>query len=1007
MAENTKIIATHKVVKGDTPWDLARRYYGLGTKWPVIMEFNSPEQGKPKTTLLEGETIKIPELPVPPEENQALINARLVKIDIANLEGRKLLQENVTMLNGVSAEAARVLEKHLKIISIFDLAMSHYFNVARSLVDSGSPLEAAFLQHGFIPGDAFRGDPKTMDLSRLRNADIGELNFAEEATADELKCTLQITTIRDMALWPPFQNARQILLSTFDPADVMRRGEDPEAPSDLVPATGNFPTECVYYTSVFLDEIGDQGNLKNVKDEDFEGVSLFGSNDTQGFTKPAKGGILTYKQSWYAQGVTLGQLLHSLALAPGESTRIAMVDWYRRTGEKTTEEIVESEALSQTSQQARSISEITHAVATEMQHGSNRTAAASLSARAGAGGFGWAVGISSSASVATSVSSSFGQRNMAADMNQQIRNSTQQNATAERSRRATIVRECYQQENETLTTRAVTNYNHMHAMTVQYYEVVQVYRVKTVVSKAERVLFIPMEAIEFSLKRVLARYKELLKSVAVNEEIRNKLDAWQSSYADLTLASGKLKRIYHSPLLLNIEYDSDVDISKIKVSILKDNQPDEEIHETSDEMRKKGRLTLDIALSDLNMILFEYKELSVSQEETPKPKCRIKYEFEHSSGRIPDYWDEFNLPVTELVDQANSETEKTEAVDQASSETQKTDGKPEDEKKRRFTVPPVKVIKATFVPELEEKPVADLIQHLKDTPHYSHAIWLSLDSLTLSQILARYKYGDTRKPLASQVDPTPVAITGNYLGFRWPAGNDEVVDQDKKITWQQKVMADAKQSEEEKENEVEIPLPSGGVFAEAVLGRFNSAEKLDITRYWNWQDSPIPFTASDIAALSAGGKSEQSTLTPGQLSQPAVSINTAPSLPDPTGMRDMMQAIAVSNMFRDMSNQAATAALAGQGLEIASKGAGEAAEQASKNYQTTISTLGEVAKEVIPLVATKGLSAGSISKVGAAANLASKIDEKESSSPDGDGTGNQEAVLSSLLGGVSKVLKRK
>ena len=104
---------------------------------------------------------------------------------------------------------------------------------------------------------------------------------------------------------------------------------------------------------------------------------------------------------------------------------------------------------------------------------------------------------------------------------------------------------------------------------------------------------------------------------------------------------------------------------------------------------------------------------------------------------------------------------------------------------------------------------------------------------------------------------------------------------------------------------------------------------------------------------------------------------------------------------------AATAALAGQGLEIASKGAGEAAEQASENYRTYVETVGEVAKEVIPLVATKGLSAASVSKVGAAANLAGKIDEKESSSPDGDGTGNQQAVLSSLLGGVTKVLKKK
>ena len=979
---DSKVLNILKIGEADTPSSLAQHYYGDASKWEIILDCNDIPIKQWKKHWRVGLEIKIPRLPPPPEDNPISENAHLVKIDIANLEGRKLLQEDITMLNGVSDEAAEVLRKRLKIVSIFDLAMSHYFNVARSLLNSGSPLEAAFLQHGFIPGDTFRGDPKTIDLNWLKNADIGELNFSDKETAGKLKDALKIKTIRDMAFWPPFQSARQIMLSTFDPTGVTRKGEDPEAPSDLIPACGNFPTECVYYTSVFLDEIDVPGKtLDNLNESG--GVSLFPEKvNIQGFDRPAKGGILTYKQSWYAQGVTLGQLLHSLALAPGESTRIAMVDWYRRTGEKTTEEIAESEALSQTSRQSRSISEITRAVATEMQQGYNQSSASSASARAGFGWFGWSAGGSTNSSLATSVSRSFGQRDMAAEMNQRILSSTQQNATAERSRRATIVRECYQEEKETLTTRAVTNYNHMHALTVQYYEVVQVYRVRTELWKAERVLFIPMKEINFGDPRVFARYKELLKTVAVNEIIRNKLDAWKSSYADLTFNpddenARKAKRIHHSPVLQSIGYVSNVDIAKIKVTTFKD----DETHEQN--LGREGTLELNIDLSELKEIQFEFNKVSVGQEENkvPTPGCTLKYTFKDSLGQVTDFADIVRPAVIE------------ETVTKAGSETQDTDDQ-EENQPRIFAVSPVKVMKAKFIPQLEEEAEFDLIQHLQETPHYSHAIWLSLDPLTLSQMLAGYKYGEADKPLASQVDPTPVAITGNYLGFRWSGDKDEPA-------WRKNIKKNSK------EVDAEIPLPSGGVFAEAVLGRFNSAEKLDITRYWNWQDSPIPFTASDIAALSAGGKSEQSTPAPGQLSQPAVTINAAPTLPDPTGMRDMMQAIAVSNMFRDMSNQAATAALAGQSLETASKGAGEAAEQASENYQTTIKTLGEVAKEVIPLVATKGLSAASISKVGAAANLAGKLDEKESTSPDGNGTGNQETVLSSLLGVATKLVGKK
>ena len=102
------------------------------------------------------------------------------------------------------------------------------------------------------------------------------------------------------------------------------------------------------------------------------------------------------------------------------------------------------------------------------------------------------------------------------------------------------------------------------------------------------------------------------------------------------------------------------------------------------------------------------------------------------------------------------------------------------------------------------------------------------------------------------------------------------------------------------------------------------------------------------------------------------------------------------------TNQAATAALATQGLQTAEKGASNAVQQSAETMRTYIKTVGDVAKTVIPMVATGGLSGASMSKAGAAANLAGKIDEKESASGAGTSTGNQEAVLKSIIGGISK-----
>ena len=74
-------------------------------------------------------------------------------------------------------------------------------------------------------------------------------------------------------------------------------------------------------------------------------------------------------QSWYAQGVTLGQLLHSTSLAPGESTRVAVIDWSRKSRAGETEVISETDDLTNDATHNRSISEVTEAVANEAQSG--------------------------------------------------------------------------------------------------------------------------------------------------------------------------------------------------------------------------------------------------------------------------------------------------------------------------------------------------------------------------------------------------------------------------------------------------------------------------------------------------------------------------------------------------------------------------------------------------------------------------------------------------------------
>jgi nucleoid-associated protein YgaU len=55
----TTSATTHVVVHGDTLWDLAKKYYGTGTKWHVVHDANAKLLPDPDM-LKPGEVLTIP-----------------------------------------------------------------------------------------------------------------------------------------------------------------------------------------------------------------------------------------------------------------------------------------------------------------------------------------------------------------------------------------------------------------------------------------------------------------------------------------------------------------------------------------------------------------------------------------------------------------------------------------------------------------------------------------------------------------------------------------------------------------------------------------------------------------------------------------------------------------------------------------------------------------------------------------------------------------------------------
>jgi len=448
----------------------------------------------------------------------------------ADLSLRELLVQPVTELLGVGPDAAQALHS-IQVDTIFDLGSSAVFAKASAV------LAASTSELAMIAGDTISPVGATVPAATAPDLPLDRLQGVSQAVGAALSAALDAASIRDFALWPPRQVAHQLvgIASGTDLSAVEDSAEE------LRPSLGEYPTERVYYdTLVMLGSQAPQNQTPLAAPLSLDRLAVAGPV----FGAPAVGALATYSQSWFAQAVTLGHMVHSLALAPGEATRVAVIDWSRRTTATATESIEEREQLDNSTNHARAVSEVQNAVADEMQSGGSMstgwaksTSSASGFAASVGGGVAGAIGSvtgalgfggggssssqeSETSSRATSASWSVGSRSVMAEMEQRVNDRTEQHATSVRNRRATAVREVSQTEHEQVSTRIVANYNHMHALTVQYYEVVQIYRVSVQLNSFVRALFVPFELLDFAganAADVVARFRGELLAGALTE----------------------------------------------------------------------------------------------------------------------------------------------------------------------------------------------------------------------------------------------------------------------------------------------------------------------------------------------------------------------------------------------------------------------------------------------------------------------------------------------------------
>ncbi|MBA2622574.1 MAG: hypothetical protein H0U88_02995 [Chthoniobacterales bacterium] len=193
----------------------------------------------------------------------------------------------------------------------FSISRFHaIFEAAAKITDAGENASNPLNRFGASATDMVRPDlPPNTRVPDLRF--MGPEILAGISDAPAFSSGLGVKSVRDVAFYPPYRAAREILNRVFFPE--REAAFDPEAPADLIPKSGEYPTERAQYRVLLLDEIQRRDNappLIDLAGNDFQPVDLSPVAGADfGFKTIGTGALLTFNQSWFMQGVTLGPLL--------------------------------------------------------------------------------------------------------------------------------------------------------------------------------------------------------------------------------------------------------------------------------------------------------------------------------------------------------------------------------------------------------------------------------------------------------------------------------------------------------------------------------------------------------------------------------------------------------------------------------------------------------------------------------------------------------------------------
>lgn len=671
----------------------------------------------------------------------------------------------------------------------------------------------------------------------------------------------------------------------------------------------------------------------------------------------AHGHVLKYRQDWVADGYSLGDLVYSLPLAPCQKKNIVVVDWERRETAARQESLEEEEQLSAFLSRDRDVSEVVRAVVSEEMEASSSAGTSAFGGGIGVGAIlgpvGGLLGLGGGFSSADAQATQRSSRSTAASTMQKLRDRTRQAASSVRNQRATVVQTVRQGETVRAETEVVANHNHCHAMTIQWFEVLRHLLVRTRLVEVQECLFVPLLMSRFDSHKAL-RHREPLSRFLRNRRLRPGFEAIErivNSYAGSDLPTGSFAEeeinaldgfirlririarprdgedgVFQAGPWEGIERLLGISAQEFHRNFLEgQNRRDQIFAQQLGEQIAQAivdALRLSFMLDDGSeasvpidpTLVSRFRNgsshyVSLRLSETLQPvrridisAVRISIDPLEVSGQGGDIEvDDALPPGSRLIVDGGQVRYRTEhiAYDLFRNSRIRNDLTSND---------PVLVFTPPGRRELENPREKDkeaarrLLKHLNEHLEYYHRVtWSLMDAnrrfLLLDGFTAPNSDG---RSIASVVENRLIGIAGNCLVMPVAAGFhlDPTFSQDQ----ENPVDLIEHYQPENPEPPLPISLPTKGVFAEAVLGKCNSCEEIDESRFWRWEESPCPDDPTPIQEPSTESRQTAAPdLSPTMFPSPLIALQNAPNAPDPTGLAAALTLLGNANLFRDIT----------------------------------------------------------------------------------------------------------